>query len=51
VLLLLYGKPLLQAIPVAGLAGVMILVASTLINRWAGPAQRARRKQSTTSSR
>jgi MFS superfamily sulfate permease-like transporter len=46
VLLLLFGKPLLQAIPVAVLAGVMIVIASTLINRWAGAVvQRARRKQ------
>jgi CRP-like cAMP-binding protein/anti-anti-sigma regulatory factor len=46
VLLLLYGNALLQAIPVAVLAGVMTVIASSLINRWAGAVvQRMRRRQ------
>jgi len=45
-LLLFFGHALLQAIPVAVLAGVMTVIASTLINRWAGAVvQRARRGQ------
>ena len=45
VLLLLYGRPLLQLIPVAVLAGVMTVIAISLINRWAGAVvQRARRR-------
>ena len=46
VLLLLYGRSLLQAIPVAVLAGVMTVIAISLIDRWAGAVvQRARRRQ------
>jgi sulfate permease, SulP family len=46
VLLLLYGGPLLQQIPVAVLAGVMTVIAIGLIDRWAGAVvQRARRQQ------
>jgi MFS superfamily sulfate permease-like transporter len=46
VALLLYGQRLLQAIPVAVLAGVMTLIAISLINGWAGAVvQRARRRQ------
>ena len=46
VLLLLYGTPLLQLIPVAVLAGVMTVIAIGLIDRWAGAVvQRARRQQ------
>lgn len=46
VLLLLYGRPLLQLIPVAVLAGVMTVIAISLIDRWAGAVvQRARRRQ------
>ncbi len=45
-LLLLYGRPLLQLIPVAVLAGVMTVIAISLIDRWAGAVvQRARRRQ------
>jgi SulP family sulfate permease len=46
VLLLLYGRPLLQLIPLAVLAGMMTVIAISLINRWAGAiVQRARRRQ------
>jgi SulP family sulfate permease len=46
VLLLLYGRPLLQLIPLAVLAGVMTVIAFSLINGWAGAiVQRARRRQ------
>ncbi len=46
VLLLLYGRPLLQLIPLAVLAGMMTVIAFSLINRWAGAiVQRARRRQ------
>ena len=46
VLLLLYGHRLLQQIPVAVLAGVMTVIAFSLIDRWAGAViQRARRGQ------
>jgi len=44
VVLLLYGQPLLHVIPVAVLAGVMTLIAISLINGWAGGVvKRARR--------
>jgi len=46
VLLLLYGQRLLHAIPVAVLAGVMTLIAISLVNGWAGSVvKRARRRQ------
>ena len=46
VLLLLHGHALLQAIPVAVLAGVMTVIAISLIDRWAGAVvERARRRQ------
>lgn len=46
VLLLLYGRPLLELIPLAVLAGMMTVIAFSLINRWAGAVvQRARRRQ------
>jgi len=46
VLLLLYGQRLLHAIPVAVLAGVMTLIAISLVNGWAGGVvKRARRGQ------
>ena len=46
VLLLLYGRRLLHAIPVAVLAGVMTLIAISLVNGWAGGVvKRARRGQ------
>jgi CRP-like cAMP-binding protein len=46
VLLLLYGTPLLQLIPVAVLAGVMTVIAVGLVSRWAGAiVKRARRQQ------
>ncbi len=45
-LLLLFGSPLLQLIPVAALAGVMVLLALGLIDRWArGIVQQAMRRQ------
>ena len=45
VLLLLYGRPLLQLIPLAVLAGMMTVIAFSLVNRWAGAVvQRARRR-------
>jgi len=46
VLLLLYGRPLLELIPLAVLAGMMTVIAFSLINRWAGAVvQRAQRHQ------
>jgi SulP family sulfate permease len=46
VVLLLYGQRLLHAIPVAVLAGVMTLIAISLVNGWAGSViKRARRRQ------
>ena len=45
-LLLLYGSPLLQLIPLAALAGVMVLLAMGLVDRWArGIVEQAMRRQ------
>ncbi len=46
VLLLLYGAPLLQLIPVAALSAMMLVIAVGLIDRWAGSTiDRVRRGQ------
>ncbi len=45
-LLLLYGAPLLQLIPVAALSAMMLVIAVGLIDRWAGSTiDRVRRGQ------